>query len=123
MGNAVFNVRLEPVGIEMDVEEGETVLDAAFRQGIAVMHGCKEGQCSSCKSILRSGDIDLLKYSTFALPDHERQQDYVLLCRAQAYSDLVIELLTYDDELLVGALPIKKLPAQITAILGFFSVQ
>ena len=39
-------VRFEPVGIEMEVEEGETVLDAAFRQGISVMHGCKEGQCT-----------------------------------------------------------------------------
>src|SRR5260370_39408679 len=38
-------VRVEPVGIEMEVEEGETVLDAAFRQGNAVMHGCKEGPC------------------------------------------------------------------------------
>lgn len=111
-----YTVTFEPVGVEMEVEEGEIVLRAAFRQGISLMHGCKEGQCSSCKSILREGDIDLLKYSTFALPDHERSQDYVLLCRAQAYSDLVIELLTYDEELLLGALPIKKLPARITAI-------
>jgi propane monooxygenase reductase subunit len=55
-------VRFEPVGIEMDVHEGETVLDAAFRQGISVMHGCKEGQCASCKSKLIEGDIELLKY-------------------------------------------------------------
>ncbi len=44
MADAVHTVRFEPVGIEMDVTEGETVLDAAFRQGISVMHGCKEGQ-------------------------------------------------------------------------------
>ena len=75
-----YKVRLEPVGIEMDVEEGETVLDAAFRQGIALMHGCKEGQCGSCKSRLVSGDIELLKYSTFALPDYERDTDHILLC-------------------------------------------
>ena len=68
----VHTVRLEPVGLEMEVEEGETVLNAAFRQGIALMHGCKEGQCGSCKSRLISGDIELLKYSTFALPDYER---------------------------------------------------
>ena len=46
----VHKVRFEPVGIEMEVEEGETVLNAAFRQGISLMHGCKEGQCGSCKS-------------------------------------------------------------------------
>jgi propane monooxygenase reductase subunit len=112
----VYTVRFEPVGVEMEVEEGEIVLQAAFRQGIMLMHGCKEGQCSSCKSILLEGDIDLLKYSTFALPDYERTEDYVLLCRTEAYSDLVVELLTYDDELLLGAMPVKELSGQITAI-------
>ncbi|MCB0165258.1 MAG: 2Fe-2S iron-sulfur cluster binding domain-containing protein [Anaerolineae bacterium] len=112
----VYTVRFEPVGVEMEVEEGEIVLHAAFRQGIMLMHGCKEGQCSSCKSILLEGDIDLLKYSTFALPDYERNEDYVLLCRSKAYSDLVVELLTYDDELLLGAMPIQELPATVTEI-------
>ena len=63
-----YTVKFEPVGVEMEVEEGEVVLNAAFRQGIMLMHGCKEGQCASCKSILLEGDVDLLKYSTFALP-------------------------------------------------------
>jgi propane monooxygenase reductase component len=111
-----YTVRFEPVGVEMEVEEGEFVLEAAFRQGIMLMHGCKEGQCSACKSILMEGDIELLKYSTFALPDYERGQDYVLLCRAQAYSDLVIELLNYDEELLLSSLPVKTYPAQISAL-------
>ena len=102
-----YTVRFEPVGVEMEVEEGEIVLNAAFRQGIMLMHGCKEGQCSSCKSILMDGDIELLKYSTFALPDYERGEDYVLLCRTQAYSDLVVELLNYDEELLLASLPVK----------------
>ena len=78
---AVHTVRFEPVGVEMEVEEGETVLDAAFRQGISVMHGCKEGQCRSCKSLLLDGDIELKKYSTFALPDYESETSHILLCR------------------------------------------
>ena len=52
----VHTVRFEPVGVEMEVEEGEWLLDAAFRQGIAVPHGCREGQCSSCKCLLIEGD-------------------------------------------------------------------
>ncbi len=112
----IYTVRFEPVGVEMEVEEGEIVLNAAFRQGIMLMHGCKEGQCSSCKSILMEGDIELLKYSTFALPDHERGEDYVLLCRTEAYSDLVVELLNYDEELLLASLPVKEYGATISAI-------
>ena len=80
---AVHKVRFEPVGVDMEVMEGETVLDAAFRQGITLMHGCKEGQCASCKARLVDGDIELTKYSTFALSDGERDTDHILLCRTR----------------------------------------
>ena len=97
MSGKVHRVRFEPVGVEMDVTEGETVLDAALRQGIALMHGCREGQCSSCKSLLLDGDVELLKYSTFALPDYQKDTNHILLCRTLAYSDIVVELLNYDE--------------------------
>ncbi|MCF3948040.1 2Fe-2S iron-sulfur cluster binding domain-containing protein [Acidiphilium sp. AL] len=113
---ATHKVRFEPVGIEMEVEEGETVLDAAFRQGISVMHGCKEGQCSSCKSLLVNGDIELLKYSTFALPDYERDSGHILLCKTHAYSDLEIELLNYDEDLMRRSIPVKSYEARLTRI-------
>lgn len=109
-------IRFEPVGIEMDVEEGETVLDAAFRQGISVMHGCKEGQCSSCKSLLLDGDIELLKHSTFALPESERDSGHILLCKTHAYSDLSIELLNYDEDLLSRSIAVKSFNAVLTNI-------
>ena len=112
----VYTVRLEPVGIEMEVEEDETVLEAAFRQGIAIPHGCKEGQCASCKSILIDGEVDLKKYSTFALNDMERDQDHVLLCRTLAFSDLEIELLNFDEELLAYSIPVKDFDAEVTGI-------
>jgi len=83
-------VRLSPVGVEFDVEHGETVLNAAFRQGIALPHGCKEGQCSACKCVLLDGEVDMLKYSTFALNDMEKESGHVLLCRCIAYSDLEV---------------------------------
>ena len=96
-------VRLEPVGVEFEVEPGETVLNAAFRQGIALPHGCKEGQCSACKCILTDGEVDMLRYSTFALNDSEKESGHILLCRARAYSDIEVELLNYDEELLSHA--------------------
>ena len=82
-------IRLEPVGIEFEVNEDETILNGAFRQGLMLMHGCKEGQCSACKSFLLDGEVDLDKYSTFALPDFEEAEGWTLLCRAHAYSDPV----------------------------------
>jgi propane monooxygenase reductase component len=112
----VHTVRFEPVGIEIEVEEDETVLEAAFRQGVSLMHGCKEGQCASCKSVLCNGDAELLKYSTFALSDAEREQDRILLCRTIAYSNLVIELLNFDEGLLLRAIPVRTFQGRITSI-------
>jgi propane monooxygenase reductase component len=109
-------VRFEPVGIEMEADEDETVLNAAFRQGIMLMHGCKEGQCSACKSFLLDGDVDLDKYSTFALPDFEEAEGWTLLCRAHAYSDLEVELINYDEEALHGGTPPRTVSARVTGI-------
>jgi len=111
----VHTVRFEPMGIEMEVEEGETVLNAAFRQGVSLMHGCKEGQCGSCKSRLIDGDIEMLKYSTFALPEYESEIGHVLLCRTHAFSDLTVELLNYDEDLLSRAIPVKAFEGRVVA--------
>ena len=73
------------------------------------MHGCKEGQCASCKSFVLDGeDIELDSYSTFALPDFEREEGQTLLCRAHPYEDLVIELLNYDEEMIRSGLPLRQ---------------
>jgi propane monooxygenase reductase component len=109
-------VRFEPVGIEIEVDEDQTVLRAAFDQGVMLMHGCKEGQCSSCKSFLLDGDdVELDKYSTFALPDFEREEGFTLLCRAHVYEDVTIELLNYDEEMIRSGLPIKEAVAEVVA--------
>jgi propane monooxygenase reductase subunit len=108
--------RFEPVGIELEVDEDETILDAAFRQGIMLMHGCKEGQCSACKSFLLDGDVDLDRYSTFALPDFEESEGYTLLCRAHALSDVEIELINFDEEIIRSGVPIVEATAEVAAV-------
>jgi len=111
-----YTVHFEPVGLEIQVEEGETVLQAAFRQGISLMHGCKEGQCSSCKSVLLEGEVDLLRYSTFALSDDDRELGYTLLCRAEPLDDLTVELLDWDEETLLMKAPVAAHQAAVEAI-------
>jgi propane monooxygenase reductase component len=109
-------VRFEPVGIEIEVGEDQTILRAAFEQGVMLMHGCKEGQCSSCKSFVLDGDdIELDRYSTFALPDFEKEEGYTLLCRAHAYEDLTIELLNYDEDMIRSGLPITGAVAEVVS--------
>jgi propane monooxygenase reductase component len=107
-------VRFEPVGIEIEVGEDQTILRAAAEQGIMLMHGCKEGQCASCKSFILDGeDVEHDKYSTFALPDYELEEGYTLLCRAHAYEDVTIELLNYDEDMIRSGLPIQQGVAEV----------
>jgi len=108
-------VRFEPVGIEIDVAEDQTILRAAAEQGVMLMHGCKEGQCASCKSFILDGDdVEHDRYSTFALPDYEKEEGFTLLCRAHPYEDLTIELLNYDEEMIHSGLPIQQ--AEVTVV-------
>ena len=111
-----YTVRLEPVGIEFEVDEDETVLRGAFRQGLMLMHGCKEGQCAACKSFLLDGEVDLEKYSTFALNDYEKEEGWTLLCRAHAESDLEIELINYDEEVLRSGIALQTQSMRVEAV-------
>src|SRR4028118_1603616 len=109
-------IYFEPVGLEIEADENEYVLEEAFRQGVMLMHGCKEGQCSACKAFVLEGDMEMAKYSTFALPEYESEEGYVLLCRAHAYSDMVIELTNWDEHMLESGIPIQTVQAEVEEI-------
>jgi propane monooxygenase reductase subunit len=111
-----YTVRLEPVGVEFECDEGETVLDAAFRNGVSLPHGCKVGQCSACRCNLMKGEVELLKYSTFALSDGDREQGTILLCRSLPQEDIVVELLNFDEELLSKSIVVKDFAGVISGI-------
>jgi len=82
-----------------------------------LMHGCKEGQCASCKSFVLDGDdIELDRYSTFALPDYEKDEGFTLLCRAHVFEDVRIELLNFDEDMIRSGLPIQQAVAEVVSI-------
>jgi propane monooxygenase reductase subunit len=109
-------VSFEPIGVEIDCDDDENVLEAAFRQGWNLVHGCREGQCTACKSFLLEGDVTLQPYSTHALSESEEAQGYTLLCRAMPDSDLVVELLHFDADNLRLSHPIGDGVARVEAI-------
>jgi ferredoxin-NADP reductase/ferredoxin len=109
-------VRFEPIGEQIDCAPQETVLDAAFRLGYNLAHGCREGQCSACKCFLIEGDVALKPYSSFALSDSEQANGYSLMCRAMPEQDLVIELLHYDPDNYRLETPIRDGVATVRAI-------
>ena len=56
----------------------------------------------------------MLPYSTFALNEFEKESDHVLLCRTHVFSDAVVELLNYDEELLSRSIPVKTVECALS---------
>jgi CDP-4-dehydro-6-deoxyglucose reductase len=91
----------------------ETVLDAALRAGLDVPHRCMGGNCGACRARLLEGDVGYPNGRPLGLSDVEAADGLVLLCRAHARSDLLLEMLTPD---VAGALPLKRLPCRVERI-------
>jgi ring-1,2-phenylacetyl-CoA epoxidase subunit PaaE len=72
----------------------ESILDAAARAGIDLPFSCKAGVCSTCRTKLVSGKVDLVE--NYALEDWELEQGFILACQARARTP-EIEL-TYDEK-------------------------
>jgi len=72
----------------------ESVLDAAARAGIELPFSCKAGVCSTCRTKLVRGEVDLAQ--NYALEDWELEQGFILACQAHPKTP-EIEL-TYDEK-------------------------
>mgnify|MGYP003627416201 CR=1 FL=1 len=86
-----YEVTIEPTGDVIEVDEGQTILDASLRQGVWLPFACGHGTCGTCKVQVLEGEVELGNASPFALMDIEREEGKVLACCALPQSDMVIE--------------------------------
>lgn len=87
----MVSLTIEPLGQTIEVEEGQTLLEAALRNGVYLPHACCHGLCATCKVQVVDGEVDHGEASTFALMDFEREENKTLACCARALSDVTIE--------------------------------
>lgn len=92
-----YEVTIEPLGQQITVEEGQTILDASLRAGIYLPHACGHGLCATCKVQVVDGEVEHGEASTFALMDFEREEGKCLACCATPRSDIVIEADVEED--------------------------
>jgi len=109
----MHKVTLQPGGQVFEVQEGESVLAAALRSGLALPYGCKDGACGSCKGRIVAGTVDYGHYHLRSLTDAERSHGKALFCQAKPLSDLVIEVRTVGT---LAGIEIKMLPARVETI-------
>ena len=103
-------ITVQPSGRQFAADAGETILDAALRQGFTMPYGCKDGACGSCKGKVLAGTVDHGKAQPQALKDEEKAAGLTLFCCARPQSDLTLEC----KQLTSGAdIPVKTLPSRI----------
>ncbi len=102
-------VRVMPGGHEFTVRGGESILDAALRQGVTLPYGCRNGTCGSCKGKVVAGEVSYGETVPVALTDEERTRGMALFCQARPVGDVTIEA----QATVAGDLPVKKLPARV----------
>lgn len=87
-----FAVTVRPAGHLFTVEDDETVLEAALRQGFAFPYGCRNGACGSCKGKLLSGEVSYGPTRPPGLSAENEAAGYALFCQAVPVEDLEIEV-------------------------------
>ena len=110
-----YQLTIEPLGQSIEVEDGQTILDASLRAGIYLPHACCHGLCATCKIQVLDGEIDHGEASTFALMDFEREEQKCLACCATLQSDVAIEA-DIEEEPDALVLPVRDFTGTISRI-------
>ncbi|ARP92087.1 CDP-6-deoxy-delta-3,4-glucoseen reductase [Bordetella genomosp. 9] len=72
-----------------EVGDGEAILEAAQRAGVALPHECTFGGCGTCRIKLAEGRVAYEEFP-MALTEAEHAQGYALACQARPLTDLVV---------------------------------
>ena len=77
-------------GKDVTVEPGETILQAALRQGIDFPNSCRVGGCGACKCKLVSGNVRELTETGYLLTAEELEERTILACQSTPLGDVEI---------------------------------
>lgn len=105
-----YQVTLQPSGHQFIVQDDETILEAALREGFSLPYGCRNGACGACKGKVLAGEVDHGSHQPATLTDQDKAKGLTLFCTAKPCSDLVLEVKE------IGAakdIPVKTLPCRI----------
>lgn len=104
-------VTIQSSGHAFTVNDGETVLAAALREGIVIAYGCRSGVCGTCKGRLLEGTVNYGIYQEHAMSEAEKRAGMALFCQAQPLADLTIQCREIGSA--VKGIQIKLLPARV----------
>lgn len=101
-------VTLAPSGKQLEVEDNESILDAAIRQGIGLPYGCRNGRCGACIAVLEAGEVSYPEGAPEALEGEPAGK--CLPCKAIPMGDVTIIARESGS---VADLEVKILPTRV----------
>lgn len=101
---------IQPSEHVLKVESGETILEAALREGFSLSYGCRNGSCGICKGKIIQGAVNYGHHNLETLTEEEKQAGNVLFCCASPLTDLIIEC---HEISATKGIEIKTLPCRV----------
>lgn len=84
-----ITVRLDGVTFDFDLPfNGDSILDAALRQGADLPYACKGGVCATCRAKLQEGAVNM--DVNYALEPDEIEKGFILTCQSHPRSEKLI---------------------------------
>ena len=87
-----YTVTIQNTPYRFQVNQGESLLQAALRHDIAVPWGCGGGVCGVCMSQLVSGELAYPDGDPLALFEEDAAAGKCLLCVGYPQSDVVLNV-------------------------------
>lgn len=87
--DGVFQITVEPAGLQFAAPAGSTLLQAALQAGVKLPNSCRNGTCRTCLCLLRSGAV-AYAIEWPGLSAEEKAEGFILPCVALPLADLVI---------------------------------
>ena len=86
----IFTVKVEPAGLQYDVEGDLSLLEAAEMSRVQLPSSCRNGTCRTCMCRLLSGEVSYA-IEWPGLTAEEKAEGYVVPCVARPLSNVVLE--------------------------------
>jgi NAD(P)H-flavin reductase len=79
-------------GQDVTVEPGETLLQAALREGVEFPNSCRVGGCGACKCRVTRGEVRELTETGYLLTEEELAERTILACQSTPLTDVEISV-------------------------------
>ncbi|NDP43847.1 MAG: 2Fe-2S iron-sulfur cluster binding domain-containing protein [Aromatoleum sp.] len=108
-----FHLMVRPDNRIVPARQGETILEAVLREGIAFPYECRNGGCGQCKCAVSYGSVEQGPHQESALSAAERAKGVVLACSAMPLSDVELE---YVPRSLPGGIRAREYRARVASM-------